>query len=431
MKLKKRFLMIYLIYFIAVLSTASATPIEYLNNTKHVAVYLENTQNVSHDPFCTSMFFEYNLTYLFNDTISAQNLSDIDLLLIPENQMSNSTATIINNYLNDGGKVWFLNDPINDEKGNLQTANRINILGEWREYPIASTQLIYLDNTDPLLLNFPSSIPAQSSIESHTWMRAYRSRSGTLAGFSYNVLMHQGYWDGNMLVKFENTTTGAKAIYSNPNMFISGGKGSYFDSNTASTLFYSLRDWILDFGSNTYSIAVTYPKSDKIFSLTIDDIHGSSDDIDKTSRYFAMKNNLTYSIPDTFFVVPSSDTTKAGLDYLSQFGDTHTIHPHGIDWNDKNLATNNNVMMFEKIINLAEGNENYGFYSFRFPGTSGTIQAFQIFANRGYLISSNYGPFTALGPIGNELSNNIFFPKQTILSNKKTNLIELETPTRL
>lgn len=409
---------------------ASATPIEYLNNSKHVAVYLENTQNASHDPFCTSMFFEYNLTYLFNDTISSQNLSDIDLLLIPENRMSNSTATTINNYLNDGGKVWFLNDPILDEKGNLQTANRINILGNWSQYPITPAQPIYLDNTDPLLLGFPTSLPAQLSIESYTWMRAYDSRSGTISGFEYNVLMHQGYWNGNILVKFENTKTGAKAIYSNPNMFISGGKTSYFDSNTASKLFYSLRDWILGFEPNTYSIAVTYPKSDKIFSLTVDDMACSSAEIDKTSSYFSMKNNLTCSIPDTFFVVPCSYTTKKGLDYFSQFGDTHTIHPHGVDWTDENSATNSNVTRFENITNDVDENENYGFYSFRFPGTSGTIPAFQIFANRGYLISSSYGPFTAMGPIGDELSNNIFLPKQKILYNKKTNLIELETPTR-
>ena len=127
----KNGLLICLISFLAVAGMASATPVECLNNSKHIAVYLENTQTVSHDPFCTSMFYEYNLTYLFNDTILSQDLSDIDLLLVPENQMSNSTATIINNYLNDGGKVWFLSDPILDENGNLQTANRINILGNW------------------------------------------------------------------------------------------------------------------------------------------------------------------------------------------------------------------------------------------------------------------------------------------------------------
>ena len=261
-------------------------------------------------------------------------------------------------------------------------------------------------------------------------MRAYSPRSGTISGFRYNVLMHLEYWDGNMLVKFENTTTGAKAIYSNPNMFISGGKTSYFDSNTASTLFYSLRDWILGFESNTYSVAVTYPKTDKILTLTIDDIHGSDNEIQTTSSYFRMKKNLAYSIPDTFFIIPGSDTTKKGLNYLSQFGDTHTIHPHGVDWTDVNTASNSNVTMFEDIINDVIGNEDYGFYSFRFPGTSGTIPAFQIFANRGYLISSSYGPFTAMGSIGDELSNNMFFPKQKILYNKKTNLIELETPTR-
>ncbi|MFY9199787.1 MAG: PKD domain-containing protein [Methanosarcina flavescens] len=429
MKLKNG-LLICLISFIAAIGIASATPVECLNNSKHIAVYLENAQTVSHDPFCTSMFYEYNLTYLFNDTILSQDLSGIDLLIVPENQMSNSTAAIINDYLNNGGKVWFLNDPIFDENGNLQTTNRINILGNWSQYPINHAQRVYFNNTDPLLSGFPSSLRIQSSIESYTWMRAYSPRSGTISGFRYNVLMHQEYWDGNMLVKFENTTTGAKAIYSNPNMFISGGKTSYFDSNTASTLFYSLRDWILGFESNTYSVAVTYPKTDKILTLTIDDIHGSDNEIQTTSSYFRMKKNLAYSVPDTFFIIPDSDTTKKGLNYLSQFGDTHTIHPHGVDWTDVNTASSSNVTMFEDIINDATGKEDYGFYSFRFPGTTGTIPAFQIFADLGYSISSNYGPFTGMGSIGDELSNNMFFPKQKILYNKKTNLIELETPTR-
>ncbi|MGB3856019.1 MAG: hypothetical protein WBL13_05985, partial [Methanosarcina flavescens] len=63
MKLKKG-LLICLISFIAAIGIASATPAECLNNSKHIAVYLENAQTVSHDPFCTSMFYEYNLTYL-------------------------------------------------------------------------------------------------------------------------------------------------------------------------------------------------------------------------------------------------------------------------------------------------------------------------------------------------------------------------------
>jgi PKD repeat protein len=429
MKLKNIFL-IYLAFFVITISTASATSVEYLNNSKHLAVYLENTQGVAHDPFCTSMFYEYNLIYLFNDTISSQNLSNIQLLLIPEDRMSNSTATIVNNYLNNGGKIWFLNDPVFDENGNLQTANRINIFGVLRQYPVSPSQPIYFDNSDPLFSNFPASIPSQSSIESFTWMRAYRFHSGTISGFTYDVLMHQGDWDGNMLVKFENTTTGAKAVYSNPNMFISGGKTNYFDAYIATKLFYSLKNWILDFGSNTYSVSITYPRSDKIFSLTVDDVQASNADINSTTKYFTMKNNLGYSMPDTFFIVPSSDTTKAGLDYFSQYGDTHTIHPHGVDWSRVNSATVYNVTMYENITNLAEGTLNYGFYSFRFPGTYANIQAFKIFASRGYLISSNYGPDTGMGPIGNLLGNTLFFPKQKTLFGKKTNLIEIETASR-
>jgi hypothetical protein len=143
-----------------------------------------------------------------------------------------------------------------------------------------------------------------------------------------------------------------------------------------------------------------------------------------------MKDNLEYTIPDTFFIIPSSDTTKAGLDYFSQYGDTHTIHPHGVDWSNVNSATINNVSIYENITNIAEGTMNYGFYSFRFPGTYATIPAFKIFASRGYLISSNYGPDTGMGPIGNLLSNNLFFPKQKILYDKKTDLIEIESASK-
>ena len=96
MKLKNG-LLICLISFIAAIGIASATPVECLNNSKHIAVYLENAQTVSHDPFCTSMFYEYNLTYLFNDTIS-QDLSDIDLLIVPGNQISNSTAAMVEKF---------------------------------------------------------------------------------------------------------------------------------------------------------------------------------------------------------------------------------------------------------------------------------------------------------------------------------------------
>ena len=36
---------------------------------------------------------------------------------------------------------------------------------------------------------------------------------------------------------------------------------------------------------------------------------------------------------NTFFIVPESQTSKSGLAYFSNYGDTHTIHPHRItDW---------------------------------------------------------------------------------------------------
>ena len=180
-------------------------------------------------------------------------------------------------------------DPIFNENGNRQIVNRVKILGTSNQYPIDPDQPIYFNNSDLLISDFPASISARSSIKDYTWMKAYRSRSGTISGFKYTVLIHNGHWDGNMLVTYENMTTGAKAIYSNLNMFISGGETDYFDANNATKLFYSLKNWILGFGSNTYSISVTYPKSDKIFSLTLDDAHASDTDINGTFEYFAMK----------------------------------------------------------------------------------------------------------------------------------------------
>lgn len=136
---------------------------------------------------------------------------------------------------------------------------------------------------------------------------------------------------------------------------------------------------------------------------------------------------------NTFFIIPDSiQTTKAGLDYYSHYGDTHTIHPHYItDWtsNTYNISQfQKNITKAEGIINKAYGVSDYGFSSIRFPAANATIQAYQAASDAGFAISTNYGWYTGNVPIGYTLSNNAFFPKQDILYGKKSNLIEIEIP---
>jgi hypothetical protein len=138
-------------------SGSAASASEYINNTKKVAVYLENTSNSAHDPYCTSLFFEYNITYLFNNTISVANMSKYDLVVFPDRKMSNSTASVVNNYLNTShARVWFLVDPRFNENNEIMEMARIPLLGRYSQYPINPGQTIYIDNTDPLVSWMPS-----------------------------------------------------------------------------------------------------------------------------------------------------------------------------------------------------------------------------------------------------------------------------------
>ena len=94
--------------------------------------------------------------------------------------------------------------------------------------------------------------------------------SGTISGLNYQVLMSTG--TNALLIKYENPTNGARVIYSNPNMFISGGSASYFNAQTATQLFLQTKAWVMKLAQNPDGIEITYPKSDKQFTITVDDV---------------------------------------------------------------------------------------------------------------------------------------------------------------
>lgn len=435
MHIKNKLFMIICIVLIAAPAVADSENTNCLDNTLKIAVYLPSTDTVAHDPLFTSMFFEYKLSYLTDSTISENLTKDnCDLLLVPDKHMSDTAASAINKYLSSGGRVWFFADPRLKEDGTI-SANRINILGNPSEAVVGNYSTISVDTNDPITNGMNNTYTSLGFTEKSTYMRAFNPDSGTISDFRYRVLMFNSR-DGDMLIKFENPETGARAIYSNENMFISGGSCNYFDRASATKLFQSVKAWMLGFDNNTYGISITYPKGDKQFTITIDDVLASDSEIAKVQPFFDME--ASKSLTDvknlnTFFIIPNSTkTTKTGLDYYAQYGDTHTIHPHLItDWTSSayNISQfQKNVTDAENIINKAYGVSDYGFSSIRFPGANATLQAYQAASDAGFAISTNYGWYTGNVPIGYTLSNNVFFPKQKILYDKESNLIEIEIP---
>jgi hypothetical protein len=412
---------------------AAADSTSCLDNTKKIAVYLPSTEVVAHDPLCTAMFFEYNLDYLTDSTITSRlTKTNYELLLIPDKRMSNTAATAINKYLNSGGKVWFFADPRMKPDGSIAD-NRIGILGKPSEIVISHYSAVTVDNNDPITSDLSKSYKSLGTTNKSTYMRAFNPDSGSISGFKYKVLASVRK-DGDMLILFENTKTGAKAIYSNENMFISGGSCNYFEKKIATQLFHKTKNWILELDKNTYGVSITYPKGDKQLTVTIDDVMGADKEIPKARSFFDMeKSKSLANVKDmnTFFIVPESQTSKAGLEYFSKYGDTHTIHPHRItDWTASFTTSQfqKNITKAESIMNKAAGVSNYGFSSIRFPNTAAAIPAYQAASNAGFAIDSSYGYYTSMTPLGDTLSNNVFFPKQKLLYGKKTNTIEMEVP---
>ncbi|AYK16144.1 MAG: hypothetical protein ACOX7X_01135 [Methanosarcina flavescens] len=273
---------------VLVCQIAAAGSSNCLDNTKKIAVYLPSTDVVAHDPICTAVFFEYDLDYLTDSTITS-NLTkkNYELLLVPDKHMSDKAATAVNKYLNSGGKVWFFADP-RLKPDDSMSDYRINILGKPSEIWISHNSNFTVDNTDPITNGLSRSYRSLSTTNKSTYTRSFNPDSGNISGFKYKVLASVCK-DGDVLIRFENTKTGAKVIYSNENMFISGGSCNYFNKDTETRLFQNSKNWILGLDKNTYGISITYPKGDKQVTVTIDDVMGADKEIPKTPTFSRWK----------------------------------------------------------------------------------------------------------------------------------------------
>lgn len=435
--MKVKIVMLIILGFMLMCSAANAA---VLDNTKHVAVYLDNSSEMAHDNFFTAMFYEYNLTYLFNNTLSADNLTNIDLLLISGNRVSNESAVTINNFMSNGGHVWFFGDPRFNSSGSLMdTRFEMFTTASNSAYEITKNSTLTFVS-DSITAGLPASYKKDGAIGRSTYARKHASDTNTVGNYTYKALCYM-YWDCRLMVKYENTTTGSKVLYSNPDCFISGGSTNYFNRSVSTQLFNQAKTWILDLEKNNYNVQITYPKGDKVYTTTLDDMFLSDSEILSTSDYINMKNALPYKVPDTVFVCwNSSYTTKNSIDYFNGLGfDTHAVHPHenngsGLGWgvSATPVDTFASVLQTYHISTMNEKAQetDYGAHVYRFPGTTGSTNASIAMANAGMWVSANRGPNTNLGAIGDTLYNNIFFPKQKIFNSGESCTVEIETPTK-
>jgi len=414
-----------------------------MDNSKKIAVYMPALTNpvysettkayvnlpVTFDPLTTAMLSEYNPDYLGDSTIAGGlTTAKYSLLIVPMSQMSDATATTINTYIANGGSVWFLNDPCLTPTGTT-SANRITVLGSGLSGTISSASTVTVINTDDITNGLPASFKPVGTTSKTSEFRTL-SGSGVSGGMNYQVLMSSG--SNAMLVKFENPTTGARVIYSNPNMFISGGTSSYFNAQTASKLFIQTKAWVMRLAQNPSGVEITYPNSDKQLTVTCDDEEATSWDTPITPFLNAETSaGITPSAVNTFYIIPSADITGAQLAYYAANGDTHTLHPHLTVWDTagtsvasyKTLITNN-----KNIMNNAAGVGDYGFTSWRFPMTTYCTNSLQAVSESGFTIETSNGDGTDGALIGNSQDNTVLFPKQLLINNAKSSLIELEIP---
>lgn len=431
---------ILLILIIVIICSGKALAGNCLDNSKKIAVYLPNTGNISFDPMCNAMFFEYNLSYVTDANINSLKKANYSLLLVPSATMSNFTATRINDYLSSGGHVWFFLYPENNDVSILKAGPSNNVTFD-------GSELYLVNNSDSLTYGLPSQIyPANTggvTIQSRVF-----NVSGKASGMNFETLISENKNNASTLVKFWNSTSGGKAIYSTYYELMSGGQASFFSPDQSTTLFDNCKSWLLDLDSNKNHVSITYPGSDKQFTFTIDDVCCSSSDVNSVNAFFNMEksNNVNPSNVNTFFVIPNNggttsstqgNTTLEGINYFASNGDTHTLHPHFLsggndaDWITPDQTVSQemaNITSVENIMNNVASVSNYGFTSFRFPMTSGCLNAQEAVINSGFNIDSSHGLATTLGNIGDIDSNTIFLPKQILLNNCKTNEIEIEVP---
>jgi hypothetical protein len=404
-----------------------------VDNTIKMAVYLPETGTVTFDPLCTAMFFGDKLDYL-NDSNIANNLttSNYALLLVPKQEMTSTTATVINKYIANGGSVWFFADPSYLPDGTVVKNNRITILGNATyssNNTIASNSTITMDNTDVITDGMPNEFNPVSTQSKWYFFRSFSPQKGTVSGFNYSVLMNNG--NCAMMIKFENPKTGSRVIYSNRNMFISGGNWSYFDAQLATRLFQQTKAWMLKLTPNTYGVTVTYPRGDKQFTITLDDEQAAAYEIPKIQAFFAMEKEHGVNPADvnTFFIIPTHNTTGSALASYSENGDTHTLHPHNIaDWTNNQSVSDYHayIAKAEGIIYDATDEDDYGITSWRFPGTAFCLNSLRAVTESNILIDSSFGRVTNNGKIGTAEDNNMFFPKRIVIDGIETNTVEME-----
>lgn len=367
-----------------------------LDNKKKIAVYMAATTNpvysestgkyvdtpVTYDPLTTAMFFEYNPDYLGDSNIASKlTTTNYELLIVPMSQMSTTAANAISTYIAKGGSVWFLNDPSKTPNGS-SSVQLASVLGNGVSASIDNSSTITVINTDNITSGLPTSFKPVGTNTKTAEFRAL-SGSGKIDGLNYQVLMSSG--SNALLVKFENQSTGARVIYSNPNMFISGGTSSYFDAKTATKLFTQTKAWIMKFAQNPSVLEITYPGSDKQLTVTIDDVECRIYDKHMTPMFDAETSVGINPIKvNTFYIIPNPDLNQSEVRYYEGYGDTHTIHPHQYydnktdSWYDSNWDVNstsvatydNNVSALKQFFNNAMNTGDYGFTSWRFPMTT-------------------------------------------------------------
>jgi len=370
----------------AAMNTAVLNPVSFtstpvsgncVDNSKKIAVYMAAMTNpvysesslnyvnvpVTFDPLTTAILGEYNPDYLGDSTItSGLTTAKYSLLIVPMSRMSTAAANAISTYIANGGSVWFLNDPSMTPTGGA-SIQLTNILGNGFSATTSSSSTITVVNTDDITNGLPASFKPVGTISKTAAFRSFSTPTGTIAGLNYQVLMNSG--SAALLVKYENPTTGARIIYSNPNMFISGGTSSYFSAQTASRLFTQTKAWIMKLSQNPSGVEVTYPNSDKQLTVTIDDEECTSWDVPITPLLNAETSaGITPSAVNTFYIIPNSDISATQLQYYAKNGDTHTLHPHLTTWDTAgtSLATYQSQITANKnIINTAAGTSDYGF----------------------------------------------------------------------
>ncbi len=461
-----------LLFVLIILSCTIASAGNVIDNTKKIIVYVPNAPEIYYDPMFSAMFPEYNLNYVTDGTISSQlTTSKCDLLIVgPSDDITISAATAINNYLQAGGKVWFFSDP---------PAIDILDIGTWKGITLNAKAVLTVNNTDQITLGMGKSITSSSTVkQTYVNARRFTKTSGSGSGFKYVTLINAPN-SNSLLVKYWSAN-GGKALYSNPQMFISGGSRNYFTQAVATKLFLNAKAWILGLDSNSYQVQVTYPGGDKQLALTFDDVYADSSSESSISSFITLEKNkgLNPANVNTFFMMPqgasaggssiasiakgtmpmsdgklgksaslksdgkngvstlaevdSGYTSQTGIKYFETVGYTHTLHPHFIcDWTnpETSTATYEQYMTSSKnVINNIMGVSDYGFLAFRFPYTWSCSNSARAMINSGFQIDSSFGPQTNSGAIGDTLTNNICFAKQLVLNGERHNQIELETP---